>query len=97
MVGVYCRIKETLGEVKYTIIKYIEEINLEGVYKVSAGGKILNTADESIRLHLKTSRRVGQKVFDLDKIQELQNQLVLIFRNMSSGEAFVKVCVYALQ
>lgn len=76
----YQRIKETLGEVKASTIRTMEEINLEGVYEISAlpGGKMLNTPDESIRLRLKTDRDVTQKVFNLTMLQELQSKLVLV-------------------
>ena len=80
----------------------MEEINLEGVYEISASadGKMLSKADESIRLRLRTDREAGQKVFDLDKLQELQSKLVLVCgdkQEMGGGgvDKFLEVCTCA--
>ena len=56
---------------------YMEEINQGGVYEISASadGKMLNTADESIRLHLNS---VDQKVIGLDQLLELRKKFILV-------------------
>ena len=78
----------------------MEEINLEGVYEISASadGKMLSTTDESIRLRLRTDREVSQKVFDLDKLQELQSKLVLVCGDKQEMggkgvDKFLEVCI----
>ena len=79
-VGAYQRIKETLGEVRESTIKLMEEMNLEGVYEISAAedGRMLNNANEAIHLRMKTNRESDRKVYDLDRLQELQSKLVLV-------------------
>ena len=82
-VGAYHRIKEALGEVRESTIILMEKMNLEGVYEISAAedGRMLNNANEAIRLRMKTNKETDRKVYDLDRLQELQSKLLLVCGN----------------
>lgn len=74
--------KHTLGEVRESTIKMMEEINARGMYEISPladNKKMLQNAYDAIQLRMKTKvSGSGRKVFNFKKLQDLQCKLVLV-------------------